>query len=428
MTDTQGPRPGQGTRSTGSNTYDEGTAGLEERDRILAALRANGFTPYTNSNNGYYWFTSCPAGHTGVRISSGKAVELACLGNGIGGADKCAPEDVVRALGLDDLIPTAKSFLEALRAALVDSAGLDDIPDPDPLIGNDILFRDSLAWMVGKPGSMKSFTALDMAGCVATGEVWQGYRVSQGPVLFLVAEGVRGTKKRVRAWEKAMGRPMDGVSFLPIAVQSKSGAQWDAFVQIAAELRPALIVLDTQARITVGVEENSNTEMGEFVAQADRLRVASGACVLIVHHIGRHGDTGRGATTVDGAVSTIIKISKDEDRVKLECQKSKDGVEWDDIELRAVPMAESVVLAVQDPTNRAAGTGVSAAALKMARIWADHHGTNWVPAGSLIEVVAPKTTFYRNLRELEHSKVVEVDTTGRYPRYRLAHVGVDGAL
>jgi hypothetical protein len=94
-------------------------------------------------------------------------------------------------------------------------------------------------------------------------------------VLYLVAEGVRGTKKRVRAWEKSMGREMTGVLFLPIAVQSKNGAQWDAFVELVRELKPALIVIDTQARVTVGVEENSNTEMGEFVDRAERLRMAS---------------------------------------------------------------------------------------------------------------------------------------------------------
>jgi hypothetical protein len=244
--------------------------------------------------------------------------------------------------------PADPSHLDRLRAALVDTEGLDDIPDPEPLIGQDILFRDCLVWMVGKPGSMKSFTALDMGGCVGTGETWQGYPVSQGPVLFLVAEGVRGTKKRVRAWEKSMGRRMTGVYFLPVAVQSKHAAQWTALVELVAELQPVLIILDTQARVTVGAEENSNTEMGEFVHQAERLRAASGACVLIVHHIGRNGDTGRGATTLDGALSTIIKVGKDDDRVTLECQKNKDGAEWDPIDLRAVPTGDSLVLVVSD--------------------------------------------------------------------------------
>lgn len=304
-----------------------------------------------------------------------------------------------------------------LREQLVDTVGLDNLPDPEPLIGEDILFGDSLAWMVGKPGSYKSFTALDMAGCIATGEPWQGYRTRQGSVLYLVAEGVRGTKKRVRAWEASYGHRMTGVQFLPVAVQSKVDGHWSELVELARELRPALIVLDTQARITVGVDENSNSEMGEFIDKTERLRKACRACVILVHHIGRNGDTGRGATAVDGAVTTVIKVEKDGTDVSLICQKNKDGEEWEPIKLRAVSMGASVVLAIADGTSAPAGP--SSAAMKTARDWWALHGDMWVSASKLSDVVVPKSTFYRHMRELEKHGFVKVDAAGRYPRYQL---------
>jgi hypothetical protein len=322
----------------------------------------------------------------------------------------------------DGTVPSpVDEWVARLQAALVDSAGLDDIPDPEPLIGTDILFRDSLNWMVGKPGCMKSFTALDMAGCVGTGESWQGYPVSQGPVVYLVAEGVRGTKKRVRAWEKAMGRRMDDVYFLPVAVQASHGSQWDALLEVVRRIQPAMVVLDTQARITVGVEENSNTEMGRFVEQAERLRKVSGAAVLVVHHVGRGGDTGRGATTLDGAMSTIIRVTKEDDQVRLECTKNKDGVEWDDIELRAVPTEDSVVLMPSDGGRRAGTDGSpSHAAMKMARSWWDSHGDKWASNNSLVDVVAPRSTFFRHRQELERCGLVVENRDQRYPTFRLA--------
>jgi hypothetical protein len=309
------------------------------------------------------------------------------------------------------------SYLDTLRDALVDTHGLDHIPDPEPLIGEDIMFRDSLAWMVGKPGSYKSFVALDIAGCVGTGETWHGYRVSAGRVLFLVAEGVRGTKRRVRAWEKAMGRAMEGVQFLPVAVQSKVDGQWSALVELAREMTPTLIVIDTQARVTVGVEENSNTEMGHFVDQAERLRKATGACVLIVHHIGRNGDTGRGATTLDGAMSTIVKVAKDDDRAKLECQKNKDGAEWEPINLRAVPTAESVVLALDD------GIGVGREALagrKWLADWWRFHEDELVSVSVLVKSdVVSETTFHRSKRDLLNSGLIAKEGKGSGTRYKL---------
>lgn len=305
--------------------------------------------------------------------------------------------------------------LARLRGALVDTTGLDGIPDPEPLIGEELIFLDSLNWMVGKPGCGKSFTALDMAGCVATGEQWQGYPVTQGLVLYLVAEGVRGIKKRVRAWEKSMGGPMTGVQFLPVAVQSKDAGQWRAFVELARELQPVLIVVDTQARVTVGVEENSNTEMGEFVHQAERLRTASGACVLIVHHIGRAGETGRGATTLDGALSTIIKVTKDEDDVTLECQKNKDGAEWDKIHLRAIPTGDSLVLMASDGRRSKANETP-----RWIHAWWETFADEKVSASVLFkaEVVA-ESTFHRTRRELTTSGVIAREGNGNSTRYWL---------
>lgn len=309
------------------------------------------------------------------------------------------------------------SHLERLRGALVDTYGLDGIPDPEPLIGEELLFRDCLAWMVGKPGCGKSFSALDMAGCVTTGEHWQGYPVTQGPVLYLVAEGVRGVKKRVRAWESSMGQPMTGVHFLPVAVQSKNGSQWAALVELARELQPVLVVIDTQARVTVGVEENSNTEMGEFVHQAERLRAASSACVLIVHHIGRNGDTGRGATTLDGALSTVIKVTKDDDQVKLECQKNKDGAEWDPIHLRAVPTGDSLVLMVSDGMPaKPADT-----APKWVREWWTTFETEWVSVSTLVKTgIVTEPTFHRAKLPLINAGVVHRQGKASATRYQLS--------
>jgi hypothetical protein len=334
--------------------------------------------------------------------------------------DQDAPDRTRRSDGppddLDELRADEPSYLEVLRAALVDTDGLDGIPDPEPIIGEDIMFRDSLNWMVGKPGCGKSFTALDMAGCVATGTSWQTYPVAKGVVLYLVAEGVRGIKKRVRAWESSMGQRMTGVHFLPLAVQSKNRTQWNALVQLAAELQPALIVLDTQARITVGVEENSNTEMGEFVHQAEQLRGASAACVLIVHHIGRNGDTGRGATTLDGALSTVIKVTKDDDKVTLECQKNKDGAEWDDIDLRAVPTGDSLVLMPHDGESHSSG---SVGSRKWVKDWWATHEDEPVSVTTLIDTVVTKTTFHRDKLALLNSGLVVREGKGRAVLYKL---------
>src|SRR4029077_15177132 len=134
------------------------------------------------------------------------------------------------------------------------SDGLDDLPAPEALI-DGILYRDTLAWLHGKPGHGKSCIALDWAGCVAAGLPWQGRPVTMGPVLYVIAEGVTGLRQRVRAWEDHAGL-RTAAEFLPVPVQFLDAIDLAAMIQVAQDLEPVLIIVDTQARVTVGGDEN----------------------------------------------------------------------------------------------------------------------------------------------------------------------------
>jgi AAA domain len=234
-------------------------------------------------------------------------------------------------------------FRDTIRDALIDSAGLDAIPEPEPLV-DGVLNRDSLAWIQGKRSNAKSLVALDIAGCVGTGHHWQGRAVHQGKVLFIAAEGVSGMRRRVRAWEKSYGRSIDNVTFLPMPVQANLD-QWGHLVELAhEEFAFDLIVIDTQARVTVGMEENAAKDMGVFVDKLEWLRRATGACILVIHHMGRNGEHMRGSTALEGAATTIVQVVKDDVEVTVSCEKQKDGEEFADIHLKLVPVGDSVVL------------------------------------------------------------------------------------
>jgi hypothetical protein len=332
-------------------------------------------------------------------------------------AELCADDDTDD-LGEEDSSGDERepSFLDRLRAALLDSARLGDVPQPEPLI-DGVIYRDSLVWVQGKSGDGKSFVALDAAGCVGTGQQWQLHPVKQGLVLYIVAEGVSGMRWRVRAWEKAMGVTMTGVQWLPMPVQADLDEQWTALVDLARELKPALIVVDTQARVTVGMEENAAKDMGVFVDQLERLRKASGACILVVHHQGRNGEHMRGSTALEGAATTVIRVVKEENEITLSCLKQKDAEPFDDIQLRLVPTGDSATLMPSDGGGRA---GQNSAAMKMARKWWELFGTDLVTESKVVGAeVATKPTFYRNVKELVRSGLVHKDTdSARYTQYR----------
>lgn len=310
------------------------------------------------------------------------------------------------------------SRADLLRQAIVTTYSLDSIGDPEALV-DKILYRDSLAWIYGGPGACKTFIALDMAGCVATEQNWQGFptRIT-GPVLYVVAEGVTGVKQRVRAWEAAMGARMENVYFLPVAVQTSNAAEWAALIEVATELRPVLIIIDTQARCTVGMEENSATDMGQMVHRLEALRRATRACVLTIHHTGRGGEHMRGSIAMDGAASTLIKVSKADNEITVECSKQKDGPEFDRLNLRLVPYDASVIIVA----TQGVGASIldSAAVKTMVSEWWKFFETDWVSASVVTEALCvSRATFFRHIKALVKWGAVETEGERQAKRYRL---------
>jgi AAA domain len=227
-----------------------------------------------------------------------------------------------------------KRLVDALDAELLNTYSLSQIPRNESLV-DGFLYLNTTARVNGASGAMKSFVMLDLAGHVGTGLPWRGRKVKQGAVVYLVAEGAGGFEKRVRAWEQHYNRRMEGVYILPRPVQAKD-PEWDVLTAVCKRREAKLIVCDTQARITVGVEENSAKEMGLIIDRVETMRIATGACVVLVHHQGVQGERGRGSTSVKGALQTELRVDRDgkglmDTRITVISDKQKDDEEAEDV-------------------------------------------------------------------------------------------------
>jgi hypothetical protein len=233
----------------------------------------------------------------------------------------------------------------ALLAELIPASGLDHIPPPVPLV-DGILDRNCFARVIGASGHGKSFAMIDIAGHVGIGKSWNGHECTQGNVVYMVAEGLSGIRPRVRAWEAYHGVELgDRVKFLPRAVQVMQQTDWLVWVAAMIKEQPILIVIDTQARITVGAKENEATDMGVLVDRAELLRKETGACVVLIHHKGHRGDHGRGSTVVPAALDIEISVTKQgKNRITVLSEKQKDREDFHPISLDLVPVGESAVL------------------------------------------------------------------------------------
>lgn len=307
-----------------------------------------------------------------------------------------------------------------LAAELLSRKGLADLPAPIPII-EGTLFRNTLAVLAGAPGAGKSFIALDWALSVATGTDWHGRPVQRGRVLYIAGEGVAGLQQRVSAWEQARDCKVEkGIWWLPRAHDLLNAASTKVLADVCADYAPSLIVVDTLSRSMVGADENSAQDMTQAVAHADRLRTASDANVILVHHNTKSSGAPRGSGALVGAADTVYSVeSEGAGVIKLKRTKSKDTELDDEMLLRLVPHGDSVALEAA-PSHAVTGVSTGAAGALLAFI-RDTFGTTGATKTELKTTCGlPTSTFYRALNALVKDGVLIPTGPQSRPVYALA--------
>lgn len=247
--------------------------------------------------------------------------------------------------------------VERLRSHLLVGDAILTVPKPAALVaaganGVPVLGLDELAVLYGPSGKGKTTTAIDLACCIATGSSWHGHAVTKAQVLYVIAEGVGGIASRVGAWlSENKVTSVGSIAWLPEALNLTDRRAVTALVGLATSLCSSLVVIDTLARCAAGADESSARDMGLLVDAADRIRLATGACVLFVHHSGKDESAGaRGSSALNSAADTEIRLTGDSTELTLKATKARCGPEGTIGRYRLQPTGGSVVLA---PTNGA---------------------------------------------------------------------------
>ena len=215
-----------------------------------------------------------------------------------------------------------------LRDRLLTLTNLENLVPPKPLISG-LIYQNTAAQISGPPGSYKSFIAVGMMCSLATGTPFSDFEVPRrGKTVYVAAEGASGIRKRLLAWcEQYKVDPEElneNLLILPIPLQLDDRDQIAQMIDIVGEFRADMLVLDTRARCTVGLEENSATAQGKAIEALDRIRDGTGCTPLGVHHSSRTGTAGRGSNAWDGAVWSDLRVNGSHQVAKLHCEKHKD--------------------------------------------------------------------------------------------------------
>jgi hypothetical protein len=271
---------------------------------------------------------------------------------------------------------------------------LESLPPPQWLVPG-ILTEGSIAAIYGAPESGKSFLAVDMSMSVASGIAWHGREVLPGGVLYVAAEGAPGLGKRVRAWKLDRGAASRPIAFSlmrdPLSLTTEKEARdfARAVRSSLGELR--MIVVDTLNQTAAGADENSAKEMGQYIAGMKRLRDATGATVVVVHHSGKDEARGmRGSTALLGAMDTTVEVKRSTDGKSIEVQvrKQKDAEREPAMRFNLDKVAGSLVLHSTMMADAADDFGANPIRA-MARELAEQHGSRFAQK-LLIDAVAKR--------------------------------------
>ncbi|MBD2088366.1 AAA family ATPase [Microcoleus sp. FACHB-1515] len=198
---------------------------------------------------------------------------------------------------------------------------LDSAPDYTEWLVPDLLTADELFLLAAGPRAGKSLMAMTLARAVAAGDTFLDRPVTQGTVMYVRCEdGEAKTKERELAQGWTRG--------LPVAWFDKFKlSEIDQLRELAKELDPRLIVLDTLSRIRDGSISESSAEMSQALEPLQELAQEIGCCVLLVHHTNKVSaenagtidvfDTIRGSSSIRAVCRGSLIIAAGERNFRL---------------------------------------------------------------------------------------------------------------
>lgn len=285
-----------------------------------------------------YDHVSPPLDEEDVRIIAGSAAVSRNRPRGVDSPDIQGFDNLLESAMRPKGLPLIQSWDGAQRA-------LDNLQEP---LIKGLLDCGTMSVLYGESNTGKSFVAMDQDFHIAAGMEWGGRRVKQGTVIWVAAEGGAGVYKRLRAWHLFHGRKGELLPLyvIPAAVDLLHGdADVTALIEAIRRAEtlagaPVLkITIDTLARVIAGGNENDAGDMGGLVRNLDKVRAATGAHVMVIHHSGKDTAKGaRGSSALRAATDTEIEI-KDRS-IKVRKQRDLDTAVFFKFELPIVEMGD----------------------------------------------------------------------------------------
>jgi hypothetical protein len=207
---------------------------------------------------------------------------------------------------------------------------------PMSYLVKDLVPVESTGQFYGDTGTWKTFYAIDIACCVATGREFHGKKTKQTPVIYIAGEGKQQIVKRFGAWaivnEISLPDIEVYISSGPVEMVSKDSVD-DLIISIKNMIidncmdMPGMIILDTFARNFGPGDENKTADMNLYINAIDRIKEHFRCTTISVHHTGLiNKERARGSYANKCALDFEYYFDRDkEDLLRVSCTKMKDA-------------------------------------------------------------------------------------------------------
>jgi putative DNA primase/helicase len=189
-------------------------------------------------------------------------------------------------------------------------------------IVSGVLTDGGFSMVYGDSNSGKTYMVMLMCLSIASNTPWLGCPVAQGRVIYVACEGVMSIRRRYFAHCQHFGlTSVQGFGIVPTTVNLMDpSADVDKLIDLIGlhhyperDEPVQLIVIDTLARAMTGGNENDSEDMSRLVSGVDRIREATGAHVMVIHHSGKDAAKGaRGHSSLRAALDTEMEVTGDE--------------------------------------------------------------------------------------------------------------------
>jgi RecA-family ATPase len=194
----------------------------------------------------------------------------------------------------------------------------------------DLIIDKSVTVLCADGGSGKTFSVLDIAICVLTGENWCGRKVEKGAVLIIDEEsGNDGLCDRLS--RNIIGRGGNKDSDLPLHYISIEGVDFSDSSHIADieyyihKNKIKLVIVDALMDVSIGADENSVKDMNPIFTRMKHIIERDNTNFIVLHHTEKAGKNYRGSTALKGACDLMLLAEKTGDIVKYTSLKFRNG-------------------------------------------------------------------------------------------------------